>query len=137
MPSPSPLRQASEGRDRRVAGMATAADILSIFPTSADRCHEIRRLDAIISKTETVAATAAVELGELVKLRHFLGSVLTSVDGETDSLAGEGSDESWDESYWASLERRTATPWQMMPSPWTPTGRSTARWMVNTGSPTS
>ena len=77
MPSPSPPRQASEGRDRRVARTATAADILSIFPTSADRRHEIRRLGAIISKmaTGTVATTAAVELEELVKLRHFLGSI--------------------------------------------------------------
>ena len=54
--------------------------------------------------TGTVAATAAVELGELVKLRHFLRSVPALVDGETDSLASEGSDESWDESHGASLE---------------------------------
>ena len=52
----------------------------------------------------TVATTAAAGLRELVKLRHFLGGVPALGDGKADSLASKGSDESWGECYWASLE---------------------------------
>ena len=55
--------------------------------------------------TETVADDAnTVELGKLIKLRHFLGNVPVLADGAADSGASKASDDSWDESHWALLE---------------------------------